>query len=629
MADIMSTGLSGLMAIRTAIDTTGHNIANANTPGYARQSVDLATRPATPLGSGWVGNGVDVQTIQRNYNSYLTASARSADNSATQLQTYASDAEQLNGIFSNAANGIAAQFQRFQNAVQGVATAPASQAARQVLLGQAQTTATQLHSADLQLRSVEDQVNGQMTSDVATVNTLASGIARLNRDITAGIANTGQPPNDLLDQRDQLMNQLAQKVSVSSVPQDNGAINIFLGKGQALVLGETASTLAVGHDQFDANRPTVTLQGDAGAQDLTASLTGGSLGGALDFRAQMLDSARDNLGRIAVAFSDTVNAQQRAGLDQRGQLGSNLFSIGAAVAIAASGNTGSASVAIARSNNSALQDTDYVLQNAASGWKLTRSGTGATVTMMGSGTAADPFVADGFQVQVSGAAALGDRFMLRPTRDAVSGMSMALNSPAQIAAAAPILATANSANTGTAVTTAGMVVDATNAQLRQPVTLQFLTATTYSINGAGSFSYTSGQPISVNGWSIAISGTPAVGDRFNVTNNAAGAGDNRNALAMADSLNQPSLDGGTSSVNQAVTGLLGRIGVKTQSAQVNRDAQNAVRDTAVASRDNAQGVNLDEEAANLLRYQQAYQAMSQVIKVAGTLFDTLLNATAH
>ena len=627
MANVMSTGLSGLLAFQRAIDVTGHNIANANTQGYARQSVQLGTRPASPYSTGWVGNGVDLQTIRRSYDSFLTSTARSAENSAEQLDVFAAQAERLNNLFGNSETGIAAQLQKFQNAIQGVSAAPTSQAARQVLLGESRATVSSLKTYDEQLRVSEDSVNAQVKSDVIEISALAASIARLNHAISVGRADTGQPPNDLLDQRENLLNDLAKKVSVTVVPQDNGSLNVFIGNGQSLILGETSQQVSVKQDSFDATRTAVALGSGSGAVDISSYVTGGSLGGALDFRRQMLDPARNDLGRISAALVSSVNQQQRQGIDLHGALGSDLFTVGAAVTLQSATNTGNASLLAVRGDLAALKNYDLVLQKNAAGWSATRVDTGAAVALTGTGTNVDPLVVNGVSVTVSGVAAAGDRFLIRPTREAVAGLTVAVNSPSDIAAAAPIRATAAAANTGQATTTLGEVLDVANPQLRQPATLRFLTPNTYSINGNGNFNYVSGQSIDANGWRIAISGAPNVGDQFDVKDNSSGTGDNRNSLAMSDALNKPLLDNGTASLLQSVAGFVGQIGQTTHEAQINRDAQGVIRNEAVKSRDNIQGVNLDEEAANLLRYQQAYQAMSQVIRVANAMFDTLLNAT--
>jgi flagellar hook-associated protein 1 len=249
------------------------------------------------------------------------------------------------------------------------------------------------------------------------------------------------------------------------------------------------------------------------------------------------------------------------------------------------------------------------------------------VTMTGAGTVASPFVAQGLSIVVGGAAAVGDSFLIRPTRDVVNGLDVLVDSPEAVAAAAPIRTSANAANLGTGAISAGSVIDSSNASLQNTVNIQFTSATTYSVNGAGSFTYTPGANIDINGWRVQITGTPATNDQFTIQSNAGGVGDNRNALAMANALQSPMLDGGTASLSATVGRFVSSIGVATRQAQVNRDAQQAVFDESSAARDGISGVNLDEEAANLMRFQQAYQAAAQVIRVADTLFQTLLDAT--
>jgi len=286
-------------------------------------------------------------------------------------------------------------------------------------------------------------------------------------------------------------------------------------------------------------------------------------------------------------------------------------------------------LAVARGNVGGLTEKDYTLELTGSGWTLRDASTGTTVPMTGTGTAIDPFVADGMELVVGGTATVGDEFLVRPTRSAVADMSVLVTDPAKVAAAAPIRGAVNAANLGTGTISAGEVLDGTNAQLRNPVTIQFLTTSTYSINGAGSFTYTAGSNIDVNGWRVQVSGAPAVGDRFTVSDNTSGTGDNRNALLLADALKKPVLDGGSTSLSDGVSKFVSGVGVTTRQAQVSRDAQAAVHAENEATMDGISGVNLDEEAANLLKYQQAYQAAAQVIRMADTLFQTLLSATGR
>jgi len=629
MPDVMSTGLSGLLAFQKALDTTSHNIANANTAGYSRQRVDFGTRPASPYGNGWIGNGVDSQTVRRQIDEYLIGQSRSSSSAVQRLGTFASQAERVNNLFGDSATGLSATVQKLENAVQGVAAEPTSIAARQVLLGEARGAADRLQFFDSRLRDLEGEAATRLTTELGEINGIAQGIARLNQDITTGFASTGQPPNDLLDERDRLIDRLSGKLNVSLVPQDRGIVNVFVGKGQALVLGQTASRLAPSVDGFDPTRPAIVLQTDQGSVDVTAALSGGSLGGQLDFRSQILDPARNQLGLIAVGLAESLNAQHRAGMDLRGDLGTDFFAVGPVGVLNAAGNTGTASLDAQRADVSALTGADYQFQFSGSAWTLRRADTGALVALTGTGTTIDPLRADGLAVSVSGTPAAGDQFLVRPTREAAASLSLRVTDASRIAAASPIRAEAVLANSGSATISAGAVLDAANPQLRQAVTLQFLTANTYSVNGAGSFAYASGQPIDFNGWRVEISGAATTGDRFTVGDNSAGVGDNRNARALVDALGKPRFDGGTTSVNGAVDRLTANVGTAAQQAQANRDAQQTMYDDAIKQRQNASGVNLDEEAANLLRYQQAYQAAAQLIRIASQMFDTLLNATGR
>ena len=627
MADILSTGVSGLRAFQRALDVTSHNIANASTPGYSRQRVELATRAAQGFGNGYIGSGVDLNTVTRSYDQLLTTQARSAASSFARLDAYADKAQTVNNLFADSSTGISASMQRFMNAVQGVANEPTSTSARQVMLSEANGLKQRLQTYDRRLDDIDSEINSRIVAEAAVISSAAAGIARLNDQIASAQAGAGQAPNDLLDARDQLLSDLSAHVNVTVVPQNDGAWNVFVGNGQSLVLGSNAAKFVARPDSFDSTRMTIAYQAGATATDMSSAISGGSLGGLLDFRREMLDPVRNQLGQIAVGLVSVANAQQQEGMDLYGNLGTDLFSLGQVAVLPDRSNTGSGSVVATRANASAMVPTDYIMEFDGSAWSLRRTDTGAAVTLTGSGTVGSPFVADGLQIVVGGAAAAGDRFLVRPTASAVSGLAVALTDPSRIAAAAPIRTATASANVGSATISAGEVLDASNPQLRNTATITFINATQYSINGSGTFAYTPGGNIDAFGWRVSIAGTPTAGDVFTVANNTGGVGDNRNALALADMLGTAVLSGGSESINSAITRFVGGIGVATNQAQSSSDAQQVILDDARSEVDSLSGVNLDEEAANLLRYQQAYQAAAQVIRVTQTLFDTLMDAT--
>ncbi len=629
MADLLSTSVSGLLAFQRALDTTSHNITNVNTPGYSRQVAEFMTRNPQQAGNGWVGNGVDVTTIQRQYDDFLAGQSRSASSSYNQFATYATQAARVSNLLGNTTTGLTASLQNFINAFQAVADTPTSTPARQTLLSQAETLMQRLQSYDESLRGFDAQVNAQIKSEADSITSIARSLAKLNQDIVSAKGRSSQPPNDLMDQRDRLIDELAQHVNVNVVAQSDGALNVFIGNGQPLVVGQTSAEIVTMQDPYDATRSVLGFKTASSTMDITKSLSGGTLGGMLQFRNEMLDPARNALGRLSAGLAEVVNDQHRAGMDLKGQLGGDFFTTGPAQVLSHSGNTGSGSVSAQRIAGAAgdLTTADYVMTNTAGGWQLRRADTGAVVPMTGTGTSADPFVADGMSIVVSPGAALNDRFMIQPTANAVSGMNLLIKDPAKVAAAAPITSSQGANNTGTGKITAGEVLNPGNPNLRSPVTITFQSATQYTVSGDPTvYTYTPGANIDVNGWRVQVSGTPSAGDTFSVTDNAGGTGDNRNALKLADILKEPVLDKGTASLSAAVGQFVGDIGVKTNQAQVSAAAQKVVYDESVDSLQSVAGVNLDEEAANLVRYQQAYMAAAQMIRVADTIFQSVLQA---
>jgi flagellar hook-associated protein 1 FlgK len=631
MADLLSTSVSGLMAFQRALDTTSHNISNANTPGYSRQVAEFATRNPQQAGNGWIGNGVNVTSIERAYDDFLAGQARGSSSSYKQFDTYATQAGRVSNLLGNTTTGLTNSLQSFINAFQAVADTPTSTPARQTLLSQAETLMQRLQSYDQSLRGFDSQVNAQIKSEADSITSIAKSLAKLNQEIVSAKGRSNQPPNDLMDQRDRLIDDLAQHVNVNVVAQSDGALNVFIGNGQPLVVGQTAGEVVAMQDAYEPTRNVLGFKTPGATIDITKSLSGGTLGGMLQFRSEMLDPARNALGRLSAGLAEVVNEQHAAGMDLNGQLGGDFFATGPAQVLSHSANTGVGSVSAQRIDGAAgqLTTSDYVMANTSGGWQLRRADTGAVVPMTGIGTPADPFVADGMSIVVNAGTAVGDRFMIKPTANAASGMELLVENPADIAAAAPIRSAAVTGNTGSATISAGEVLDPANAQLRNPVTLNFVSATQYTINGNPTLhTYTPGGNIDVNGWRVQISGTPAAGDGFTVSDNVGGTGDNRNALKLADVLNSPVLNNGTSSLSAAVGQFVGEIGVKTNQAQVSSAAQKLVHEESVDSLQSVAGVNLDEEAANLVRYQQAYMASAQMIRVADTIFQSVLQAVS-
>lgn len=606
---------------------TGHNIANANTPGYSRQVAEFGTRIGSSSGSGYIGGGTQITTIKRVYDELLGEQLRAATTSHARFSTLNDLATRIDSLLADPQTGLSGSMQKFFNAVQDVANDPSSVPARQAVLGEADGIIQRLQALEGRFAELDNEVNQRVLMSVTDINRIADAVAEVNDQIALATGRTGQPPNDLLDQRDQLIRQLGEQVAISTTKQDDGTMNVFMGSGQVLVTGARVKHLATQGSEFDPTRFEIVYQGAAGNTPLDSSLAGGVLGGLLEYRAQMLEPSRRALGETAVALVEKFNQQHGAGMDLRGNLGTDFFGIGTPTVLTSGFNAGSGTATAAFDDVSSLSGADYILEFDGAAYSLQRADNGQTVTMTGSGTAADPFVADGLSIVTGGAPAAGDRFMIRPSRDIAASVTRALDDPQAIAMASPVRVALANANLGDATIGDVSIIDPADPNLLTPTVIQFLDPNTYSINGAGAFAYTSGDPITINGASFVIAGAPDTGDIFNVEPNYGGTGDNGNGLLLSGVQAEGILAGGTLSINDNYGQLIASVGSTTRQVQANLDAQSVILSNAEDSYLAKSGVNLDEEAANLLRYQQAYQAVAQVVAVANTLFDSLLNAT--
>ena len=630
MADLLATSVSGLLAFQQALDVTSNNIANVNTPGYSAETANLAEAPGQFTGAGYIGGGVDVASVTRAYTQQLAQQANTSQSSYSSYHTLATQAQQIDNMLSASSTGLSASLQSFVNALQTVSTSPTSTSARQALLSQGQALAQQLQSYNAQIGQYGTQLEAQVGTDVTQINSLAGNIASLNQQIAAG-STSGQTPNQMLDQLDNLVNQLSQYVSVQTVTQSNGTVNVFIGSGQALISGGNAAQLTTLQNAYNPTQLDVGLKTSSGITNLTQQMTGGELGGLLSARSQILEPTQNQLGQISVAVATLVNEQQQCGMTLTGTPGQAMFAVGGVQVLPDSGNSGNAAVTVTRTSLSQLTADNYQLQYSGGTWQLTDASTGQSVTMTGNGTSGTPFQAAGLSIVVSGTPAANDSFLIQPTAAATAGLSMQLTSPAQIAAASRVQAVAGTGNTGTGTIGSASVTDP-STYVPGTYTVSFTSPTQYTVtNSSGtsvaSGTYSGGSPISFNGQQLTLTGSPATGDTFTVSpNSSANTGDNSNILAMIDRLSASTLNGGTTSVSGAANNLVGQIGVLTQQAQNNASAQHTVNQDATTALSNADGVNLDQQAANVLQYQQAYQAMAQIITASHQMFDSLIQA---
>ncbi|MCE9549984.1 MAG: flagellar hook-associated protein FlgK [Betaproteobacteria bacterium] len=630
---IFGSGVSALNAAQIGLSTTEHNIANANTPGFNRQEVMLGTRIPQATGAGFIGQGVDVSTVKRMYNEFLSNQVLQGQAQASQLETYYQQIGQIDNMLADSDAGLSPALQELFSAVNNVASSPDSQAARQVMLGSAQSLVSRFQSLNQRMSDINSSINGQIRSSVTTINSYAQQIASMNKNIVlAQATSNGQPPNDLLDQRDQLISQLNQETKATVVKQSDGSFNVFIGSGQSLVVGEQAMTLQAVQSLSDPSRIEVAYGSGASVIRLQQnSFQGGNLGGLIAFRSESLDVTQNALGRMAMVLADTFNQQHKFGQDLSGNMGGNFFTQPVPLVNTNTANTGTATISASIVSSSALTGSDYSLRfNGGTAYTLTRLSDN-TVTAF----AALPQTVDGLTITTTAGAIAGDSYTIRPTVNGARDIAVAISDPSKIAASVPIRTNASLANIGSGRISGGTVnaILPVNANLQQPVSIVFDNPpTTFTVTGTGvpgspvaGVAYSAGTDITYNGWTMQIAGAPAAGDTFTVASNTNATADNRNALLLASLQTKNTVAGGTASYQGAYAQLVSQVGNKTRELETTSSAQTSMVNQIIQTQQSVSGVNLDEEAANLMRYQRAYQAAGKAIQIAGTLFDTLLS----
>lgn len=641
MANIFNIGVSGLTSFQTRLATTGHNIANVNTEGYSRQSVGLEALPSQNTVVGAVGSGVTIASISRNYDQFLANRLRDSLSSYEESTYMYSRAIQVDNVIADPAAGMSEVLGDFYQAVNDVADDPTSIPARDVMLSQAEVLVSRFHSMDSYFSELRNQANADMANFAGEMNQLMDGIAELNGKIqSAGIGNGLNAPNDLLDQRDRLIDELNKYVNVTTVSQSDGTMNVFTGNGQTLVLGGDASRLSVQNSPLSADQRSLYLQTRNGARvEINDLLGGGRMGGLLRFQAEVLDPAQDALGLVGVGLAGFFNAEHNTGMDLDGDLGTDFFSMPAPQLLGHSGNTGTASASF--SDLSQVQPEEYDLRFDGAAWTLVRRSDKQTIPMGGDGTTATPFTVDGLEVVIGDGtvanqgAAAGDHYLLRPTRGGAAQIGLLVSDPRDIAAADPVATSATPTNTGTGDISAGYLDPRTGStKLAAPVTLTYNAALLrYDISSGGSIAYDPATDSGLNtavtiaglgDFNFQLTGNPADGDSFTLSDNSGGVGDNRNARSLADLQTLNVLFGGGSSITDAYATAVAEVGTGTSRVKSSQEVQKQLLDQAQAAKDAVSGVNLDEEAANLVQFQQAYQASAQVIAAANNMIDTLL-----
>jgi len=547
---MFSIGLSGLNAAQNALNTTSNNISNVYTPSYNRE--------LTQLGEGRVGGGVRVDDIERQFNTYVADQLNNAKTQSSALDTYYNQVSQIDNLLADRDAGLSPLMQTFFSSLEDLASSPSDPAARQGVLGTANTLSAQFRSFDGYLQDMQSNINNQIKDEITQVNNTVEQIAGLNKEIALARARTGEAPNSLLNQRDFLVSELNERMDLRLNVQDGKTYNISLPNGQPLVTGTSSFKLEPVQADYDPQRTIVGYRDGGGnlIQLDESTVKGGALGGLMTFRSETLDKTQNQVGQLAVSLSVAFNEQHKKGVDLDGEQGGDFFNVRAPQAYSYEDNSPVTIDAIEFDADAIdqLRATDYTVSFEGGAPTVTRNDSGADVDIGTGWDAANNTLSfGGISMTFSNTPADGDQFEVQPVRRAANGMEVSLIDADKIAAGLPINPNDDPAD-----------------------------------------------------WI------------------AAGAGDNSNALLLQD-LQGQDIVGGSASVSGAYGALVSDVGNRTNITQVNLDARQGLTDQLRAVQQSESGVNLDEEAANLIRYQQFYQANARVIDTAGTIMDTILN----
>ena len=436
MSSLINSAMSGLSAAQSALNTVSNNISSYNVAGYTRQTTILGASNSTLTGGGWVGNGVYVSGVQREYDAFITNQLRAAQNQSSGLTTRYQQMSKIDDVLSDTTNSLSANLQDFFKSLQTLVSNAEDPAARQTVLGKADGLVNQFKTNDQYLRDQDAQVNTAISTSVDQINNYAKQIANLNDQISrlTGVG-AGAPPNELLDQRDQLVSELNKIVGVDVTVQDSGTYNISIANGYTLVQGSNASQLAAVKSSADPARTTIAYV-DAAAGNVEISekqITTGSLGGLLTFRSQDLDQARNTLNQMALAFADAMNTQHQAGFDANGDAGGKLFDFGSPAVLSNGKNTGSASVTATMTDSTKVQATNYKVEYNGTDWTITRLSDNTSFTAMPDTSGNLSF--DGLNVNISGSANNKDSFIVKPVNDVIVIMDVAISDESKLAMA--------------------------------------------------------------------------------------------------------------------------------------------------------------------------------------------------
>jgi len=690
--DSFSIGATGLAAAQRGLSTTGHNISNSTTEGYSRQRVNLETMPPTAFGSGGIGNGVLVSGIERVYDEFLTGQVRNIASIQESLGANVEHTRQIENMVADRESGLAPAMQDFFSAVNGLANNPSSTSSRQVLVSAARSLSDRFIYLDERMEILRTASNRGLETTIIEINEIASAIGEANKRIITASQIGGKPPNDLLDMRDKLLQDLSEHISIRTSYQKDGRLNVFVGNGQLLVFGDTTSRLEAKATASDPRKMDIIYHGPDTEAVVTKFITGGKIGGLLDFQKNILGRSQNEMGRIAIGISKAFNDQHKLGMDFHSQLGGNFFTETEKLApqvLPNRNNKGDAIIKTTITDVDNLTTSDYELRFFDGTYSLIRLSDDELIGRYSS--MPQEISEEGFTLSIEqGSSTDLDTYIIRPTRLGAQRIGVKLFDINKIAAASPIRVEASITNLGNAKISFDKVFDtstpaftAMRGEISPPYAVHFIDDNHFELldNTGKPVAVTtlanpedpavlqqrdgrkieehsehgdwedekdvSGVPAVENaifydpvegvnifptpggldkGFRVHITGEPKKGDTFRIEYNDDGTTNNENALELAGLENRPTLSNGTANFTDVYSDLVTSIGAKAHELEINYDAQSLLLEHAKDRREAISGVNTDEEAVNLIRYQKLYQANAQAVAVANKMMDVLLSA---
>lgn len=643
---ILSIANSGLNAFQNALAVTGNNIANAKTRGYSRQSIEFNPSLSQRYGGSYLGTGVNVASIYRNADQFASFQVRNTQSFKSQFEAFYQQASQIDKLLSQDGSSISTSLQSFFDALSQVNNAPGTGAARDVALKQSQLLVQQFNFMQTKLDEYQNNSTAQITQSINQINQIAQGIAAVNQKLMS----TPSSP-ELLDQRDDLLTQLSEYVDVAVFDQGDGTISVGIASGEMLVAGTDYRSLMVSSEQSNSLGTKVLLGTGAGQLDVTAKLNSGKLGGLLTYENNVLGQASQMIGQMAIGLAQKFNAQHQLGMDMNNQLGKSFFTDYNSVtqqlnrSVPATTNTGTGVLSVNISDISQTQISDYQLvvsDIATNQVRVVRQSDGSSTTLNWSSNPPAPpggqIIIDGMTIAVDNIAALAnsDLYTLSPTRGAARDFVLQITDSRQIAAASPVVTASALSNSGSGQIALGTVWNTT--AVNNQYSIQFISDTQFNLVDVTNGTTTGPLPFVPNtentvqipdalnpSYSLVLSGIPQAGDQFSSNYNVGGIGDNRNGLLLAGIQQNKYFTGGRESLFDRYSDLLVDVGGQTKLAKSSYDASEVLYKQAVGYRDSISGVNLDEEAANLLKFEQAYEAAGKLMAIAGQIMNVLFD----